>query len=68
MIREFECKCTGLIEHMGRKCMGCLANTAIREAVAAERERCAAVAQTMPFESWEMDDGARDRIAAAIRE
>lgn len=37
-------------------------------AVAMEREACAKLAEAMPFEDWEMDDGRGDRIAKAIRE
>ena len=41
---------------------------AIREAVLVERDRCARVAETLPFSASQMDDGRSGDIAAAIRE
>jgi hypothetical protein len=41
---------------------------AIRAAVAAERERAARVAETLPFADHQMNDGRSADIAAAIRE
>jgi hypothetical protein len=39
----------------------------IRAAVAEERESCAKLAENHPYQSWQMNEGERDEIAAAIR-
>lgn len=50
MTPEFGCTCLAL----GGECTGCRANRAIRDAVAAERERCAKIAEERAAE-WQAD-------------
>lgn len=68
-MKEFACFCTALADaNPDYRCLGCKANEAQREAVAAEREACARLAEAVGTVRWPRDvDAIGPDIAAAIR-
>ncbi len=69
-LKELDCKCTGYDLYMNQKCSGCRTNefnaNVMREAVAAERERCAGIIDREREEDG--DPQQLRNLLAAIRE